>query len=795
MPIRITGLNSGLDTEAIISALVSSYSYKTDKYKKAQTKLSWKQDAWKSLNTKIYSLYKNVGNLRLSSAYNMKSSTVSDSSKVTVKAGSGSVNGSYSIQVTSLAKAGYLTGARLDSGIKASSKLSDLGYTGTEEKIAVIFGGNSTDITVSNNDTIQDVVNQLKEAGVNASYDETNRRIYVSAKDSGTENDFALSGSDDSGKAALTALGLNVESTANTAEYEALAKYSSLSLDDMKQLVADKQAATAENVSLKKTNAYYQNAIAYANASEAIQTLGSGKDASEYTLLKSLVSADTLENKYVDADNNFYTYDSKNGTYTTSKTISGGTYDETTKTYTAADGTTYTQGIYNDADGTFLAHVEQSDDTGLTKASEVYDTLTKSYFAKKDENGVIEKDDNGETVVDTEALAAFKNNLSTVKTIAQEAEINGSEMQNMLKDAETALANGTISDFVTASENAISANKAIIEKNDATLAANEKLNADMTEDDLKAFKAKADYAKQVVDGTVTPTYSTDATRVNGADAIIYVNGAKYTGSSNSFSINGLTITATGVTGTTYDATETSAVTATVNTDVQGIYDKVKDFLTQYNALINEMTSLYNADSAKGYDPLTDEEKDSMSDTEVEKWEEKIKSSLLRRDDTLSSIMNAMTSAMSKAVEIDGKNYYLSNFGIKTLGYLNAAENEQNAYQIDGDEDDVATSGNTDKLMAAITNDPDTVLEFMQGLATNLYDAVDQKMKSTTMRSTYTVYNDKEMASEYSDYTDLIKKWEEKLTAQEDYYYEKFSAMETALAKLNSQTSSLTGLFG
>ena len=46
MPIRITGLASGLDTETIISAMVSSYNYKTNKYKKAQTKLSWKQDAW-----------------------------------------------------------------------------------------------------------------------------------------------------------------------------------------------------------------------------------------------------------------------------------------------------------------------------------------------------------------------------------------------------------------------------------------------------------------------------------------------------------------------------------------------------------------------------------------------------------------------------------------------------------------------------------------------------------------------------------------------------------------------------
>ena len=70
------------------------------------------------------------------------------------------------------------------------------------------------------------------------------------------------------------------------------------------------------------------------------------------------------------------------------------------------------------------------------------------------------------------------------------------------------------------------------------------------------------------------------------------------------------------------------------------------------------------------------------------------------------------------------------------------------------------------------------------------------MKSSTLSSSYKVYNDKEMASEYSDYTDLIKKWEEKLQDKEDYYYNKFSAMEkNSIIKLNSQTSSLSSLFG
>ena len=294
-----------------------------------------------------------------------------------------------------------------------------------------------------------------------------------------------------------------------------------------------------------------------------------------------------------------------------------------------------------------------------------------------------------------------------------------------------------------------------------------------------------------------------AKKIDGSDAVIVLNGVKYTSTTNNFSINGLSISVNGVTDKVDDLKnvdvdaldDSKAVSISTTTDTQGIYDKIKDFLTSYNNIINKMTKLYNADSAKNYEPLTDDEKSQMSDSEVEKWETKIKDSLLRRDSNLSTIMNAMTTSMTKAISINGKNYSLSSFGISTLGYMNAAENEQNAYHIDGDEDDTATSGNEDKLMAMINSDPDTVVSFMQQLTTNLYDAIGTKMKSSTLSSIYKVYNDKEMASEYSDYTTTIKKWEQKLQDQEDAYYKKFSAMETALSKLQSQTSSLSNLFG
>ena len=57
MAMRVSGINSGLDTDAIVQELVSAYSKKTEKYEKEQTKLSWKQEAWKSLNSKVYSFY------------------------------------------------------------------------------------------------------------------------------------------------------------------------------------------------------------------------------------------------------------------------------------------------------------------------------------------------------------------------------------------------------------------------------------------------------------------------------------------------------------------------------------------------------------------------------------------------------------------------------------------------------------------------------------------------------------------------------------------------------------------
>lgn len=284
--------------------------------------------------------------------------------------------------------------------------------------------------------------------------------------------------------------------------------------------------------------------------------------------------------------------------------------------------------------------------------------------------------------------------------------------------------------------------------------------------------------------------SVGSSKIDGQDAIIYLNKAKFTNSTNSFEINGLTITALSETAAGED------VTITTQDDTDGIYDMIKKFFKEYNSIINEVDKLYNADSASKYEPLTDEEKDALTDSEVEKYEKKIKDALLRRDSNLSSIRTKFTSTMSAGVEVNGKRMYLNDFGIDTLGYFTAADNEKNAYHIDGDPDDDSTSGNADKLKSLISSDPDTVVSFFSALSRELYSAMDGLSSAVQGYRTYgSFYDDKKMKSDYSDYTTKIAEMEEKVNDYEDKWYKKFSKMETALAKMQSNSSAISGLLG
>ena len=150
----------------------------------------------------------------------------------------------------------------------------------------------------------------------------------------------------------------------------------------------------------------------------------------------------------------------------------------------------------------------------------------------------------------------------------------------------------------------------------------------------------------------------------------------------------------------------------------------------------------------------------------------------------------------KGATVNGKTMYLSDFGINTLGFFKAADNEKSAYHINGDKDDSAVATEDDELRAWIASDPDTVTKFFAGLSENLHNELADKMKSVKdTSSAFTVYNDKTLKKEYDDYKDRIKKEETKLNDLMDKWYKKFSVMETALAKLQSKNNAVSGMFG
>lgn len=290
------------------------------------------------------------------------------------------------------------------------------------------------------------------------------------------------------------------------------------------------------------------------------------------------------------------------------------------------------------------------------------------------------------------------------------------------------------------------------------------------------------------DGSVVENGTGGATFIHGQNAKITLNGAEYENNTNTFEINGLTITAMQETD--------EPVTITTQQDTDGIYDMIKNFLKEYNSIINEMDKLYNADSAKDYEPLSDEEKKNMSESEIEKYEGKIKDSLLRRDSNLSKISTAMKQIMMSGFEVDGEEMHLFDFGIETLSYFSAPDNERNAYHIAGDPDDADSSGKDDKLKGLIASDPDKVISFFTQLSQSLYTEMNEQSKSVEgYRSFGSFYDDKKMKSDYDDYKTKIKDLEKKLSDYEDKWYAKFAAMETAMAKMQRNASAVTGLLG
>lgn len=735
-----------MDTDSIVSALVSGYKVKKDSYVKAQTKLEWKQTAWKELNNKISSFYSStVANMRFSSAYNLKKS-VSSSTKANVSASNGAVNGTQKLKINKLASSGYLTGgivSKADSAdtskVTGSSKLSELGIE-SGSKITVGTGSGSKTITVTSSMTVNQFVASMKDAGVEANFDEHNQRFFVSAKESGASADFSITASNESGSKALSALGLALTTEADMDKYRTMAAWTEEDIQRNINTDYTKLQTALYDINDEATVKQLKDAL-QAEIDNAKKQLESGNQANE-EIARRKAAVDT--------------YDSEYGILT----------EQEQKTY-MKDLDKQIEDLSKKSDKT---DEEKEKLLELQSKKTVYQDLSKEnadkdeYLTKLDE----QKAKNDEKI---EELGNIITKNETI--LGSDAEFE--EYVNGLKDDITK-ANEALLEDITKSYH------------DKAAQAKEYVNAYNLVNAEGADKTSEEYQKASALLGMNQG-KTGATRIVGSDAEIELNGATFTSTSNSFSINGLNITANELT----EAGE--EISITTNTDTQGIYDNIKGFINKYNELLKEMNTLYNAESAKGYEPLTDEEKEALTESEVDKWEKKVKDALLRKDSTLGDLTNAFKNQMMKSYTVDGETLSLASFGIKTQGYFTSEASEKGLYHIDGNSEDSISAGNTDKLMAAISADPDKVINFFTQLTQGLYTEMTNRMKTSSLKSYGSFYNDKTMKKEYDSYKDTIKTWEQKIEDYEAKYRKQFAAMEKALSTLNSQQSSLSGLLG
>lgn len=711
MPIRMTGLTSGLDTESIVNQLMSAQRTKQTKVENKKQKLEWKQEIWKGLNTKIYGFYKDsLSKMKYSSNYSTKKASVSDSTKLTATASTKAAAGSYKVEIKSIASAQYVTSGKLSykdsSGntntATTSTKLSDLGMSsGTVLKLEV--GDKSSALEVKDDTTIKDFVNFCSNAGLNATFDEKQQRFFLSSKDSGEENSFSLSANTYSseGDTAITelndAVGLaNLTSSQktkyNSIVYGAIASGTQIS-DDDKETLKSIAVSSADADAKSKATEFYR------------ASLNKTYDISDEEKEK-------IKKKY-DSD----------------LTLSG---DDRTKAIADA--------------------IEKK------KQSDIEEKLKTDEYKTKISEAVTK----GITAEEVRKAGLAVTDSSNAEDPASISKYTFEKTETRKENAENAI-ESAVGKFNTAIESGITSD------NGSGL--------------LKLGLSNFDGATSYKEGDL----ASNMVLSKAADTEIVYNGATLTSNNTSIEVAGVTLNLLGTTAAG------ESVNVTVSNDTSAVYDTIKEFITEYNSILKTMNTYYDAASASSYEVLTDEQKEAMSDDEVDKWNTKIKDSLLRRDSTLSGLISVMkTDMMGSYKASNGKTYSLANLGISTSS---KKYNEGGLLHIKGDEDDDEFADSTNTLMKMLEEDPDTVKEVLSGLASNLYDSLNKKMSTSTMSSALTFYNDKEMASQLSDYKKEISNWESKLSDMEEKYYSQFSAMETALAKLQSQQNTLSSYLG
>lgn len=259
----------------------------------------------------------------------------------------------------------------------------------------------------------------------------------------------------------------------------------------------------------------------------------------------------------------------------------------------------------------------------------------------------------------------------------------------------------------------------------------------------------------------------------GEDAECIIEGMPVKQSTNTFSFDGVTYT--------LNAESNTPIEFSVEQDYQTTVDSIVGFVDAYNELVDTLQNKLKEEIFYDYPPLTDEQREDMDDKEIEQWEEKAKSGILRNDSYISTLLSTMRSAFY--TKVDGTGMMMADIGLTTGAYYNGGKITVDA----------------DKLLAKLQEDPNAVEDmFVQtsedgtfsekGLMSRISDALLGYTEDTVNIALDTLDN------KISDAKDTQSEMEFRMKEKEDALWIKFSKMEAELTRLNSMQSWLSGLF-
>lgn len=267
----------------------------------------------------------------------------------------------------------------------------------------------------------------------------------------------------------------------------------------------------------------------------------------------------------------------------------------------------------------------------------------------------------------------------------------------------------------------------------------------------------------------------------GTDARFTYNGVEFTSKDNSYTLNDVTFNFTSVT--------TSPTTITIDNNVDATYDKIKGFIDKYNEMIETVNTALQENRYRDFKPLTEAQREGLSESEIEKWEEKSKSGLLKGDAVLSSGLSSIRSSWYGTVDNSSSFTNITDIGIKTSSnYLDRGKLEINEAD----------------LKAALREDPDSVHKLFsndvqgsgRGIMNRLEDSMEKTIKNVEVRAGKSSSTDRQytLGRQLKDMEDRISAFEDRLRSIEDRYWTQFGAMEKMIQQMNSQSSYLSQQF-